>query len=274
MLFRSARTVLIAAGTQPNTVLAREDADHFTLDGRYFKAVDIGGEPVAVEKSISKPNNINVLVAKRADGRYISYFGDVHPSYFGNVVKAIGSAKEGYPVVTRVLAATTPASALDTAAFVAHVNRELRATVYAVNRLTPTIVEVIVRAPLAARRFEPGQFYRLQNFETLSRKVLNTSLAMEGLALTGAWVDREAGLISTIVLEMGGSSDLCAVLQPGEPVILMGPTGAPTEIPHNDTVALVGGGLGNAVLFSIGAAMRNAGNRVLYFAGYKSVVDR
>jgi NAD(P)H-flavin reductase len=270
----AARTVLIAAGTQPNTVLAREDADHFTLDGRYFKAVDIGGEPVAVEKSISKPNNINVLVAKRADGRYISYFGDVHPSYFGNVVKAIGSAKEGYPVVTQVLAATAPASARDTAAFVAQVNRELRATVHAVNRLTPTIVEVIVRAPLAARRFEPGQFYRLQNFETLSRKVLNTSLAMEGLALTGAWVDREAGLISTIVLEMGGSSDLCAILQPGEPVILMGPTGAPTEIPHNDTVALVGGGLGNAVLFSIGAAMRNAGNRVLYFAGYKSVIDR
>ena len=32
----------------------------------------------------------------------------------------------------------------------------------------------------------------------------------------------------------------------------MGPTGAPTEIPHNETVLLLaGGGLGNAVLFSI-----------------------
>jgi hypothetical protein len=28
---------------------------------------------------------------------------------------------------------------------------------------------------------------------------------------------------------MGGSSDLCALLQPGEPVILMEPTGTPTE---------------------------------------------
>ena len=54
---------------------------------------------------------------------------------------------------------------------------------------------------------------------------------MEGLALTGAWVDREQGLISTIVLEMGGSSDLCVLLKPGEPVVLMGPTGTPTEIP-------------------------------------------
>ena len=99
-------------------------------------------------------------------------------------------------------------------------------------------------------------------------------MQMEGLALTGAWVDREAGLISTIVLEMGGSSDLCAQLQPGEPVILMGPTGAPTEIRGGETVLLAGGGLGNAVLFSIGQAFRAAGSKVLYFAGYKKVEDR
>ncbi len=37
---------------------------------------------------------------------------------------------------------------------------------------------------------------------------------------------------------------------------------------------LVGGGLGNAVLFSIGAALRAAGSRVLYFAGYKKIADR
>jgi len=36
-------------------------------------------------------------------------------------------------------------------------------------------------------------------------------------------------------------------------------------------VLLAGGGLGNAVLFSIGKAMRAAGNRVIYFAGYKSI---
>jgi hypothetical protein len=54
----------------------------------------------------------------------------------------------------------------------------------------------------------------------------------------------------------------------------MGPTGSPTEIPAGETVILVGGGLGNAVLFSIGAALRAAGSRVLYFAGYKKLIDR
>src|SRR5260370_20401496 len=97
---------------------------------------------------------------------------------------------------------------------------------------------------------------------------------MEGLALTGAGIDTEAGLLSTVVLEMGGSSDLCALLKPGEPVILMGPTGTPTETPAGETVLLVGGGLGNAVLFSIGQTLRAKSSRVIYFAGYKSVKDR
>src|SRR5690606_2164547 len=38
-----AGTILIAAGTQPNTVLSREDPQHFALDGRYFRAVDENG---------------------------------------------------------------------------------------------------------------------------------------------------------------------------------------------------------------------------------------
>jgi len=92
--------------------------------------------------------------------------------------------------------------------------------------------------------------------------------------MTGAWVDRDRGLVSTVVLEMGGSSDLCAMLKPGEPVVLMGPTGSPTHIAAGETVILAGGGLGNAVLFSIGAAFREMGSKVLYFAGYKKVVDR
>jgi hypothetical protein len=54
----------------------------------------------------------------------------------------------------------------------------------------------------------------------------------------------------------------------------MGPTGSPTHIAPNETVILAGGGLGNAVLFSIGEAFRAKGSRVLYFAGYKKVIDR
>src|SRR6185436_306775 len=156
---------------------------------------------------------------------------------------------------------------------IAVLDNGLVARVHEVNRLTPTIVEVVVRAPFGARRFHPGQFFRLQNFETYAPVLDGTRLAMEGIALTGASADPDSGLLSVIVLEMGGSSRLCALLKPGEPVVLMGPTGAPTEIPHNETVLLAGGGLGNAVLFSIARALKDAGCRVVYFAGYKKKQD-
>ena len=165
---------------------------------------------------------------------------------------------------------------------------EFSAVVEDVVRLTPTIVEVIVKAPAAARHFYPGQFYRLQNYESVTPRVKgrisggsdmraegagNVPLLMEGIALTGAWVDKERGLLSLIALELGVSSRLCAYLKKGEPVVVMGPTGTPTEIPKNQHVLLLGGGLGNAVLFSIAKAMRDAGNRVIYFAGYKKGED-
>jgi NADPH-dependent glutamate synthase beta subunit-like oxidoreductase/NAD(P)H-flavin reductase len=266
-----ARTILVAAGTHPNTVLGREDTTHIEVAGRYFQAVNVSGQPVTPEQ-ITKPAKVEVLASVEADGRAVSFFGDLHPSYAGNVVKAMASAKQGYPVISDMLASR--AAARTPAAMFANLDDELRATVHEVVRLTPNIVEVVVRAPMAARAFQPGQFYRLQNFETLAPGDTRTRLGMEGLAMTGAWTDKDRGLLSVIVLEMGGSSDLCAHLKPGEPVILMGPTGAPTDLPERKTVLLIGGGLGNAVLFSIGQALRARSSRVIYFAGYKRIVDR
>ncbi|MCW5747052.1 MAG: FAD-dependent oxidoreductase [Alphaproteobacteria bacterium] len=267
-----ARSILVAAGTQPNTVLAREDPAHMLLDGKYFRALDDEGAPCTPER-VAKPTDVRVLTYRHDDGRMVSFFGDLHPSFAGNVVKAMGGTKQGYPVVSRVMdRLPAPAHAPD--AILAQANGQWRATVHAIHRLTPTIIEIVVRAPAAAHAFSPGQFYRLQNYESNSRRLDATLLTMEGLALTGAWVDKDKGLLSLITLEMGGSSDLCELLAPGEPVIVMGPTGAPTEIEAGETVVLVGGGLGNAVLFSIGAAFRKAGSRVLYFAGYKRMQDR
>jgi hypothetical protein len=134
----------------------------------------------------------------------VSFYGDNHPYYAGSVVKAMASAKDGYPTSPRSSpeiararpAASQPKRDASSAALFATLDDELVARVHEVNRLTPTIVEVVVKAPLAARKFQPGQFYRLQNFESFAPVVDGTRLAMEGLALTGAWIDEEQGLLS------------------------------------------------------------------------------
>src|SRR5271166_2158967 len=118
------------------------------------------GAPVNVVRGLAKPETTHVLMHRADNGRFISFFGDLHPSFFGNVVKAMGGAKRGYPVVSRALAAQL-ATCVNGADVIARCRWELRPRVHAVHRLTPTIVEVVVHAPAQARAFRPGQFYRL-----------------------------------------------------------------------------------------------------------------
>jgi NAD(P)H-flavin reductase len=276
-----ARTILVAAGTVPNITYEKEQPSTFALDSKQrffqgYRAEASGGQVSLVED----PRGF--FTSYNKDGRLISYYGDNHPAYAGNVVKAMASAKHGYRHVAALFPEDAQAYDATVAAarlaawddLTATLDREWLARVEWVERLTPTIVEVVVRAPAAARHFHPGQFYRLQNFETLAPRAADGSpLLMEGIALTGAWVDNEKGLLSLIALELGVSSRLCAYLTQGEPVVVMGPTGTPTEIPTGEDVMLAGGGLGNAVLFSIAKALRENGNRVIYFAGYRNGAD-
>ncbi len=283
------RNLYIAAGTSPNTTYQSEFPDTFVMDKWFFQryepqwtedgAVELVEMHDEAKPKLGKPAP---LTSYQKDGKFISFYGDNHPVFAGNVVKAMASAKNGYPYVAKLfekeLAILDPAQQPERDAALkdlfARLDESFKATIVAINRLTPTIIEVVVKAPLAAEKFEPGQFYRVQNYEAFAPVVEGTVLAAEGLALTGAEVDKENGTVSLIALEMGSSSRLCANWNVGDPVVLMGVTGTPTEIPSGQTVLLLGGGLGNAVLFSIGKALRAAGNRVIYFAGYKFAQDR
>ncbi len=272
-----AKTVVVAAGTSPNVIYEREHPGTFQLDEwkQFFQTYKLGagGELIKTEK-----NETGFFTSYNENGKYVTVYGDNHPSYAGNVVKAMASAKDGFKELIKIFKEDIKEEQ-DTAnkdkfnQLIRKLDSEFLAVVEAVNILTPTIIEVVLKAPIQARKFHPGQFYRLQNYETTATVIDGTKMMMEGLALTGAWVDKEKGLLSLIILEMWGSSRLCRHLKIGERVVVMGPTGTPTEIPTGETVLLAGGGLGNAVLFSVAKALKDNGNKVVYFAGYRNTSD-
>src|SRR5438046_6634547 len=81
------------------------------------------------------------------DGKFISYYGDNHPKYAGNVVKAMASAKHGYKHVVELFQGTTNFSLSNGAAtnlslssvfdnLVSTLDEQLRAYVVRVERLT------------------------------------------------------------------------------------------------------------------------------------------
>ncbi|WP_253302627.1 FAD-dependent oxidoreductase [Wolbachia endosymbiont of Psylliodes chrysocephala] len=244
-----ARSIFIAAGTQPNTVIATEDKKHFKLSNGYFTHLNSSGKEIDPIFSPKMQNKDRILVYKQGN-KTISFFGDLHPSYSGSVVKAMASAKNGYPIISQLLSgvnsfvsvipvcdvvgqkknAWSSVEDLANKEFFNKIKEQFTAKVIKVQYLTDKVVEIVIKAPLAAKNFKPGQFFRLQNFETNGRKANDTKLAMEGIAVTGTEVDKKKGIISTIVLETGGSTNLCRHLREGEQIILMGPTGSPTEV--------------------------------------------
>ena len=121
-----ARTILVAAGTQPNTVLGREEPQHVAHRRQVFPGLRRERAERSAPERTTKPSAAHVLMSVRPDGRSISFFGDLHPSFAGNVVKAMASAKQGYPVVSRMLE-RQPASAVAPAALMTRLDDELRA---------------------------------------------------------------------------------------------------------------------------------------------------
>jgi NAD(P)H-flavin reductase len=140
-------------------------------------------------------------------------------------------------------------------------------TIAAIKRHSENVIELTVKAPLAAKHFQPGQFYRLQNYETFAPRIDHTSLQIEPIALIATEADKQQGLLTFMIIENGASSKLCATFKVNDPVSLMGPTGVRGKISNeHETVLIIGTQISIPMLLSYGAALRESGNRVIYLA--------
>lgn len=248
-----------------NVIPAKINIDQYG----YCQAVDFGNKTLVAKTVVMAvgTEQQNIEGAEAIATNY-SYFGDCNPLFAGSVVKALASSKYGYQAISEKLKKKRPNFPKSHSEFIAKLDDLLVSVIKKVNILADNIVELIIHSPLAAKNFKAGQFFRLQNYGN------DMNLPFEPIALTGAYSDLDKGLISLIIIEIGQSTKLCRQLRAGEQIVLMGPTGKPTEILQDKIVMLVGGGLGNAVLFSIGKALKENGCRVIYIAGYKQVKDR
>jgi NADPH-dependent glutamate synthase beta subunit-like oxidoreductase/NAD(P)H-flavin reductase len=268
----SCRAIFVAAGTSPNISPALEDGLDLPLEGKYFKALQQGSVITKIDEKSQKA---------------VSFFGDLHPSFEGNVVKAMASAKFGYKEIVKILeqdpvirrgdnfggSIVTPSNdgvfLGNSEEFLHKINSEFLVKIEKIERLSDHVVEIFIKAPLLANQTQVGQIFRLQNYHALAAQKNGQIMAMEGVPVTALSIDKESGVISGIVLETGGSTNLIQNFKSGEPCVFMGPSGKPTEIPKNETVVLIGGGRGNQPLTALSKAFKDNGCRVLFFAGYK-----
>lgn len=269
----SARAIFIAAGTVPNTIYEREYRGTFELDGDHFRPHELVQKTLTATEDAEhcKTSTFGPFTSYQEGGRRVSFIGDTHPAFHGSVVKAIASGMRTYPYVMAAMALEPVADTRSHAEFIASMDDLLSARVVEVKRDNPAMIELWVRAPMAARNFKAGQFFRLQTYESLSPVVAGTRLQIPVITVSGTGVRNDC--IRLMILQWGAGPRLVGRLQPGDPLVLMGPTGAPTDMPSNRTIMVVAGRWGAAVMLDIGAALRAAGNRVLYVAAFGAAAD-
>ncbi|MGB6977162.1 MAG: FAD-dependent oxidoreductase [Gammaproteobacteria bacterium] len=273
-----AHAVFVATGAKPNIAYEFEHRGTFQREGFDYRMYDLVNDELEFlhpdgHSTHCKTKHFGAFTSYHENDHRVTFLGDAHPVFHGNVVKAIASAKRTYPKIMQLFGERVHANGdhQEYQQFVVKMRDLFETEVVEVKRHSPSVVELKVRAPQAARNFLPGQFYRVQDYETTAPVVGDTRLQTEAVAVLGAGVDKQNGILSLLVLERGASTRLFATWRPGQFISLMGPTGVRTKIPRNqETVLVIGGRLSIAQMRAVGPALRAAGNRVLYVASLQS----
>lgn len=115
--------------------------------------------------------------------------------------------------------------------------------------LAPRVKEYVVDAPLVAKHCLAGQFI-----------ILRVDEEGERIPFTICDYDRENGTVTILVQEVGYSTmKLALVPEGGEIADFVGPLGKPTDLSEYPRIALVGGGIGSAVIYPQAKQLRAAG---------------
>lgn len=123
-----------------------------------------------------------------------------------------------------------------------------------------TTSEMVVEAPLVARKAKAGQFL-----------IIRIDEEGERVPLTIADHDKEKGTITMVYQVAGRSTKQLSTMKVGEYLAdVVGPLGHPSEVENFGTVVIVGGGVGIAPIHPIAKALKEAGNRVISIIGAKT----
>ncbi len=123
-----------------------------------------------------------------------------------------------------------------------------------------TTSEMVVEAPLVARKAKAGQFL-----------IIRIDEEGERVPLTIADHDKDKGTITMVYQVAGRSTKQLSTMKVGEYLAdVVGPLGHPSEVENFGTVVIVGGGVGIAPIHPIAKALKEAGNRVISIIGAKN----
>ena len=126
--------------------------------------------------------------------------------------------------------------------------------------LNDTVTLMEIKAPLVARKAQPGQFI-----------IFRIDEEGERVPLTIAGYDREAGTVTIIFQKVGYTTEKLDTLNEGDALMdFVGPLGEPSHTEGITRAAVIGGGLGVAIAYPQAKALHEAGAKVDLIVGFRN----
>lgn len=126
--------------------------------------------------------------------------------------------------------------------------------------LNPTVTLMEVKAPLVAKKAQPGQFI-----------ILRVNAEGERIPLTIADFDREKGSVTIIFQIVGATTEMLNRLSQGDYIHdFVGPLGNATHTEGLKKVAVVGGGVGSAIAYPVAKKLHQQGAEVHSVIGFRN----
>lgn len=237
-----AKTILVATGAKPNVAYGFEHSGSLVRRQFEYARFDY------VENELKENNNtahvkaqqLGPFTSYQQHDRFVSFLGDTHPVFHGSVVNAIASAKRFYPEIVKVTQGR-PVANDSYPDFREHVESMLRSYMVGTRLIKGGIVELVVKSPQIAKVLVPGQFCRMQTYETKAETINQTHLHTEAVAAIGILNDKAPDTVRFLLDESEVNSRLLSRIRAGQRLSLMGPTGAKFPLPKDKTVAVMGG---------------------------------
>ncbi len=265
-----ARTIFVATGAKPNIAYEYEHRGTFERDLNSYSMYTLQNSsmlpiPTRTDQHCKQPS-IGMFTSYCRGTFRISFLGDIHPVFHGSLAKAMASGKAAYPKIMQALQQTAQPKLthLHNRSWLNHLKEQFSASVISNQVCHPDWQRVVLKAPIAADAYQPGQFYRLQRYMVHTPGKCHS---VPRIVLPVA-VDASLGQLEFLIRLQPSDGQSLQDLQIGEKIALMGPTGAYIKLPKksNGKVLIIGDQQGMIATPVLAKAMAAQGYQVFYIS--------
>ncbi|MES2204976.1 MAG: FAD-dependent oxidoreductase [Pseudomonadota bacterium] len=264
-----AKSILVATGASLNVAYSFEHPHAFERKSmEYLSYEEKNGELFAAHSSEHcKDPHFGPFTSYHAHHeKKVSFIGDTHPVFHGNVVKAIASAKYTYPKIMKHLKNIN--NKKEYFEFKKHIQHQLTSIIIDIRHPSDNLIEIEVQAPQAIKHYRAGQFYRMQVFEA------HTKFSKEAPWLFASDVDHNAGTLIFTLTQKEARENYFDHLIIGDSIALMGPTGVRSKISDfHETILIIGNQKSLSHVRSYAKALKEKGNKIVFLGYFKQASE-